>query len=132
MARVKGLRGGVDCGQILAAVYETTGQIPHVETTPYSMQHALHSNDEWYIRYLEQFSTEISGDQAKSGDIVIYRVGRVYSHAGILIESWPGSIIHAVNGTGVIVSHGTQEGFLKKHPQRRFFTRWPQNKVEAE
>lgn len=125
MARVKGLRGGVDCGQILAAVYETVGQIPHVETDSYSMQHALNSDDEWYIRYLERFSTEIPESQVKPGDIVIYKCGKCYSHAGIIVEPWPGNIIHAVNGAGVIVSHGTHEGFLRKHPQRRFFTRWP-------
>jgi cell wall-associated NlpC family hydrolase len=131
MGRLKGPRGGVDCGQILAAVYEATGQIPHVQTQPYSMQHALHSNDEWYIRYLEQFATEISEREAKAGDIVIYRIGRCYSHAGILAEAWPGKIVHAVNGAGVILSHGTQEGYLKRHLHRRFFTRWPQGKKES-
>lgn len=130
MARLKGLRGGVDCGQILAAVFEVVGKIPHVETDPYSMQHALHSSDEWYIRYLQKFATEISEKEAKPGDIVIYRVGRCYSHAGILIEPWPGKIIHAVNDAGVILSHGTQEGFLKRHQHRRFFTPWPQAKKE--
>lgn len=130
MGRIKGRHGGVDCGQILAAVYETAGQIPYVQPQPYSMQHALHSSDEWYIRYLEQFAIEIPEHDARAGDIVVYRVGRCYSHAGILIENWPGKIIHAVNDAGVIVSHGTQEGYLKKHPRRRFFTRWPQEQRE--
>jgi cell wall-associated NlpC family hydrolase len=127
MGRIKGRRGGVDCGQILAAVYERTGDIPHFVVPPYSVQHALHSDDEWYIRHLQTHWTEIAEDDAKPGDIVIYKIGRCYSHAGILIEPWPGNIIHSANGVGVIVSHGTKEGFLHRHPQRRFFTAWPRS-----
>jgi cell wall-associated NlpC family hydrolase len=126
MGRIKGRRGGVDCGQFLLGVFENAGAMPHFEPTPYSMQHMLHSREEWYLRDIMKFASEILELEAQPGDIVIYRVGLTYSHAGILIETWPGHIIHAVNGAGVIISHGTKQGNLKGRRERKFFTRWPQ------
>lgn len=124
MGRIKGLRGGVDCGNYLAAVFEAVGLMPNFIPAPYSMQHALHSSDEWYLRSLERFTSEIQEHQAQPGDIVIYKVGRCYSHAGILIEPWPGKVIHAINSHGVIITHGTQDGLVQRLRCRRFFSRW--------
>lgn len=125
MARVKGLRGGIDCGQYLICVFSAAGMIVDFEPKPYVQQFALHNSDESYLRYLSSVSTEISESMAQPGDIVIYRVGRCFSHAAILIEPWPGNIIHAINSLGVTITHGTLEGHIGQFRERKFFTVWP-------
>jgi cell wall-associated NlpC family hydrolase len=125
MGRIKGRRGGVDCGQFLIGVFVNAGVMPPFDPEPYSMQHMLHSREEWYLRDIMKFAKEIPESDAQPGDVITYRVGLTYSHGGIIIEPWPGNIIHAINGVGVIVSHGTKQGNLKGHRHRKFFTRWP-------
>lgn len=126
-ARIKGRNGGVDCAGVLLETYEHTGCVPHIEPSAYVMQAMLHDRKERFVEVLEKFGREIPESEAKAGDAVIYLAGRSYSHGGILIENWPGNIVHAVVGLGVIQSHGTKDGFLKSR-KRRFFT---MNKKDA-
>lgn len=125
MARVKGRKGGVDCGQFLLGVFGPVGVIPPFEPEPYVQQFALHNSREWYLEYLSKLATEIPEEQALEGDVVIYKVGRCFSHAAILIEPWPGKVIHAINGLGVTITHGTRQGYIGRYKQRKFFTCWP-------
>lgn len=132
-ARVKGKRGGVDCGQILAAVYENAGVVAHVETQTYSMQWALHQYRELYVEELLKYTREITEAEAQPGDIVVYKVGHTYSHGAILIKPWPGQIIHAINGLGVQLSDASIEGGLRSVTKKagkvpcRWFSPWPVN-----
>lgn len=123
MARIKGRRGGVDCGQIVAACYEDTGLVPSIRVGPYQYQHHMHSSSEDYIAIILKYAKEITGN-ALPGDIVVYKCGRTFSHGGILIEPWPGLIIHSRTGVGVEYAHGMNNGFLKGR-EKRFFSFWP-------
>jgi cell wall-associated NlpC family hydrolase len=89
-ARLK--KVGVDCGQLLLAVYEEAGLIPHVETEHYPADYHLHRSKEWYLTLVQQFAKEIEGPP-KPADLALWRFGRVYSHGAIVVE-WP-TIIHA-------------------------------------
>jgi cell wall-associated NlpC family hydrolase len=118
-ARLRGI--GVDCAQILVAVYSEAGFIPAIETGEYSIQVHLHQEDTQYVDTILEWAVEISESEAAPGDLVLYKVARAFAHGAIIAE-WPGVIIHAMNRVGVIMSHGTEEGFLRKRP-RRFFRR---------
>lgn len=126
-ARVKGPRGGVDCGQILCAVYENAGVCGHVETSKYNLQFMLNCREERYIEELLNYSREITAAEALPGDIVVLRWGHVYSHGAILLSPWPGRIIHALNPFGVIETDASCDGrilaTLRKYPDSppRFF-----------
>ena len=118
-AMVKG--AGVDCGMFLIAIYRETGLIPEITVEHYSYQWHLHRSREWYLEYLRQFGREIPEAEAGPGDVVIWKLGRVFSHAAIILN-WP-QIIHAVNGQGVVLDNVNCTFGLMGRP-RRFFSPW--------
>lgn len=97
-ARIKG--AGVDCGQILAAVYEAAGLIPHVEPEPYPHDWHLHRGVERYRGHVEQFAHR-TDRTPQPGDVALFRWGRCISHGAIVI-AWP-QVLHAFVGLGVIL-----------------------------
>ncbi len=90
-ARIKGV--GVDCGMILAEVYERAGIIPHLEVRSYVGDEHIHSPEEEYLRIVLQFSHEIPAGSQKPGDVLLWKFGRRLSHSAIVIE-WP-RVVHA-------------------------------------
>lgn len=101
-ARIKGI--GVDCGQLLIAVYETEGSLAPGECSPgiYSNEWHLHRSEEKYLSWIIKYCDRVSESEAKEGDIALFRFGRCVSHGGIVTE-WP-HVIHAYVGQGVIES----------------------------
>jgi cell wall-associated NlpC family hydrolase len=87
--RVKG--AGVDCGQLPLAVYEAAGIIPHVEVPHYPPDFAMHSEDPWYLRIIEQFAHPV--ETPRPADFAIFMWGRTHSHGAIVVD-WP-MVIHA-------------------------------------
>jgi cell wall-associated NlpC family hydrolase len=89
-ARVKG--AGVDCGQLLIAVYAEFGFMPKdYKLAHYPADFALHRDHEWYLSIVESFAKPV--ETPGPGDIVLFKWGRLFSHGGIVTD-WPG-IIHA-------------------------------------
>ncbi len=95
-AQVKG--AGVDCATLLKAVFEEAGVLAPFELEHYSPTHFMHSTEERYIEWIERCGgIEISQDQAKPGDIVLYKpkAALCFCHGALIIEpGWP-NIIHA-------------------------------------
>lgn len=121
-ARIKGSNGGVDCAHLLCEVYERAACTPHIEPEDYVIQTMLHGSEERFLPVMEAHGREIDPSDAREGDAVIFRCGRSYSHGAILIEPWPGLLIHACNGFGVQLAHGTKDGFLSGRRERKFYT----------
>ena len=122
--RVKG--AGVDCGYLLLAVYAAVGAVPDFRPDYYAPQHHLHSSDEVYLRYVLDRATESPGPPGP-GDVVMFRFGRVFSHAGIVV-GWP-MIVHAMRLDGVTLDNVERcilgPRALDNLP-RRYFTLWPE------
>lgn len=114
LQRCKG--AGVDCGQLLLGVFENVGLIPHVDTEYYPRDFHLHRDREWYAELVLRFARPLAaGEEPTPGDLVLYRVGRVYSHGAIVARAgWP-QIIHSYVTRGVMQVDGTQ-GHLMKRP----------------
>lgn len=111
------LGAGVDCVQILCAVYEACGLIPPTDPGAYARDWHIHQRDELYLAgLLGANAKETSSPDA--GDVAMFRFGRTWSHGGILIE--PETVLHAYVGRGVIVSRLTEEPLSGRAP--RFFT----------
>ncbi len=115
--RVKG--EGCDCAQLVAVSYAAAGVIPYVEPSIYPKDWHLHRSEERYIGEVEKFLVRVDDDersiidrpsdfQAQSGDVLMFRLGRVFSHSAIVTE-WP-FIIHA-SAPSIVVEevmiHGT-------------------------
>jgi hypothetical protein len=116
-ARVRG--AGVDCGQLLIAVYGACGYMP----ADYALEHypadfAMHRDREWYLGIVEEFARPV--EEPDAGDVVLFKLGRLYSHGGVVVR-WP-EIIHAWKPVGkVIKSSAMQECRLRDRP-RLFFS----------
>ena len=112
---------GCDCGSLLAAVYAQAGIIPRIELAHYDWTRAwaVAGGDAYYLGMVTRYAHEINEEDAGVGDIVMYRVGKGWSHGGIIIR-WPGEVVHAMRACGVVASPGVT-GFLAGR-QRRFFS----------
>jgi cell wall-associated NlpC family hydrolase len=100
-SRVKG--GGVDCGQLLAAVYIATG---HMDAdiklpTDYALNIGLHQASTEYIDIVLRYFREIPEADVLPGDVVVWKLtgSLAYCHAAI-VKTWPNYFIHAI-GSGV-------------------------------
>lgn len=104
---------GVDCGQFLFGVFREAELIPDVEIPYYTRDFHLHRSEEWYRTLVEGFSYRIDPTELLPADVVLYRVGRVFSHGGIVVE-WP-RIIHSYVTSGVEYTDGTQGRLMDKY-----------------
>lgn len=107
---VKGV--GVDCAQLLAAVYEVAGLVQHLDLGNYSPQWHLHQGEEVYLRWLKDVGAVrlAPGQSPQAGDVGVWRFGRTFSHGGIVVEGGPVPVIvHSYIRRGVIVSRVTEE-----------------------
>lgn len=105
-ARIKGV--GVDCAQLLCAVFEACGMVPHVDPGFYAVDWHLHHSEEQFIAWLDKFGTEVTdGSEALPGDVVIWKYGRCFSHGSIYTGN--GFFIHSYLRLGVIESRADEE-----------------------
>jgi cell wall-associated NlpC family hydrolase len=109
-ARVKGV--GVDCAQLLCAVYEACGLVPHIDPGNYAHDWHLHRGEEVFIGWLERVGARelLAPDWPAPGDVVLFRYGRAYSHGGVVVESRGElAVVHAYLMRGVIRSRLNDE-----------------------
>ncbi len=101
-ARIKGV--GVDCGQILIAVYEAAGVLQPGECNPgdYIPDRHLHRSEEKYLEWINRYCERVDG-APEPGDIAMFHFGRSNSHSAIVIK-WP-LVLHAYVRLGVILSN---------------------------
>lgn len=89
-ARVKG--AGVDCAQLLIAVYGDCGLIAaDFDVAEYPMDWHMHRNEERYLNHVLEHAHKV--DVPLEGDMALFKFGRTVSHAAIVVE-WP-FVVHA-------------------------------------
>lgn len=117
---VKG--AGVDCARFLFAVGKAAGAVTADAPLPewYAPQMATHSAEEKLIDNLKWYGCEeIEERHLQPGDVVVFKTGRAYGHAALVIQ-WPEKIIHCLPPHGVHYGHAN-EGRLAEF-SRRFFS----------
>jgi len=99
-AKIKSV--GVDCAQLLVAVYESLGLVEDVQLAPYNAGWFLHHSDELFLAGIAAYCHRVGGIMAPQlpGDILLFRYGRAVSHGGIIASA--GSVVHAERRTGVV------------------------------
>jgi cell wall-associated NlpC family hydrolase len=121
MGRAKGKSGGVDCAQLVWAVFHGCGLTPFLPLEPYPPDFMLHRDAERYMNVVLERAREVEYPQA--GDLVLYRVGRLFAHGGIVdAPGWP-RIIHAWFAARAVIADRGDAGPLA-HRQYKFFSRW--------
>jgi cell wall-associated NlpC family hydrolase len=73
--------------------FANCGIVEFVDPRPYHRLWFLHRGEELYLDWLNKFASEIPAEEAKPGDIVIYKHGMCFSHAGMIIDDT--RLIHA-------------------------------------
>lgn len=107
-ARIKGV--GIDCATMLVMAGHEAGLVEDITLPEYSPQWMLHRNEELYLQIIEQHCEEVE-PPAMPGDIAIWKVGRTFSHAAVVVE-WP-KIVHAVTGTKVTTDDAERLTWLR-------------------
>ena len=114
MARVKGV--GADCGQIIIAAYVEAGAIEAEDPGYYTGDWHLHRSEERYLQTVERHLDRLSWDldektlmerydrnglfECEPVDVIVFRVGRTFSHGGIVTQ-WP-NMVHAYMSAGIV------------------------------
>jgi cell wall-associated NlpC family hydrolase len=101
-AAVKG--AGVDCGRIVIEIYANCGLIARFTPDPYPQDFAIHSNEERFLANIERYACRV--DKPLQGDIAVWKFGRCFSHAAIVVD-YP-TIIHAKIDEGVLLDLADQ------------------------
>jgi cell wall-associated NlpC family hydrolase len=123
MGRAKGPNGGVDCAQLVWLVFHECGLTPFLPLEPYPPDFMLHQGIERYMAVVLERAHEIAEAQAQPGDVVLYRVGRLFAHGGIVIDpGWP-YIVHAWAPARLVIADKGAAHKLAGRP-RKFFSRW--------
>jgi NlpC/P60 family putative phage cell wall peptidase len=99
-ARIKGV--GCDCLTYIAEVYARAGIVPPQQIPFYRPDFMQHQSEETYLNGLLQHGREVA--QPLQADVAIFKWGRIYAHAGIVVE-WPW-MLHAAPSLGVIKMRG--------------------------
>lgn len=116
-ARLKGV--GVDCANLLCAVYETCGLVQPIDPGFYDTGWHLHRNQEVFIDWLiKAGAKEIPAPHP--GCVGLWRFGRTYSHGGIFTTDE--MVVHSYLGVGVRESRISEEP-LGSRPVK-FWTLW--------
>lgn len=114
-ARIKG--AGVDCAQILIAVFSSAGLIEVFDPGDYPPDWMLHRDEERYLDLVRVYAHEIDGPPLP-GDIAVWRYGRTFSHGAIVTE-WP-NIIHAHRTDRMVTRADGTQGPLAGRPVKFF------------
>lgn len=111
---VKGPNGAVDCAMLLVRCAVDTGIVPPLDPRPYPPQWHLHRSEERFLAIVSKLGKESENPSglpaealAKAGDVIVYQVGRCFSHGGIVVEN--DCIIHAYYKTGHVALSALNE-----------------------
>jgi len=97
-ARLKGV--GVDCAQILCAVFEACDLVDPIDTGYYATDWHLHRNEEMYEQWLARFAKRV--EVPRVGDVAIFKFGRCFSHGAVFVND--DQVVHAYINTGVMLN----------------------------
>jgi cell wall-associated NlpC family hydrolase len=116
--RVKG--AGVDCAQFVIKAYAGAGVIADFDTGEYPRDWHIHRDEERFLTFVPSFAREIGEREVGPGDLVLCKIGRVYSH-GVIVTAWPQGVHAAINAGAVVLCDLDRDVGLIAGP-RRYFT----------
>lgn len=121
MGRLKGPKGGVDCAQLVWCVFYNVGLTPYMELEFYPPDFFMHRDAERYMKAVMDNAHEV--EEPQPGDIVLFKIGRLYAHGAIIADpGWP-YIIHAWYAAQAVIGDRGDQGQLVDK-EKKFFSRW--------
>lgn len=130
MAAVKG--HGTDCGMMIIRSFSEAGCIEDYNPEPYTPEWCLHRDEEKYLEEVAKHLTETDivdgnptamqriaeGWQPGLGDVLVWRVGRTFSH-GAIVTGWP-NVVHAYFPSGIVEEVALPHTPMADRPMRVF------------
>jgi cell wall-associated NlpC family hydrolase len=116
-ARIKG--AGVDCAQFLIGAYVGAGVIEAFDTGDYPPDWMMHREEERFLGWIDRYM--IPTFAALPADVAIWKFGRCFSHAAIVIE-WP-VVIHSFRKERGVVWGNALLGDLSRHEMQLYTKR---------
>lgn len=127
-ARVKGI--GADCGQLVIAAHVEAGFVADFDTGFYTTDWHLHRFEDRYIEFVERHLRRFDNDElsidarlienpayeAPSASVVVFRVGRTFSHGGI-VTRWP-FFVHAYQPSAIVEEVSLLNTPMARRPMR--------------
>lgn len=109
---------------LLVRVYCDLGLVDRFDPRPYTRDWFLHRNEERYLGFLLARSHEVRAPGL--GDIVLFRIGRCFAHAGIVSRVDPLTIIHAFAPARIVVEDvvGASGELLDRMKTAKFASYW--------
>lgn len=121
---------GVDCGQLVIAAHVEAGLIDPIDTGFYTPDWHLHRDEDRYLKVVEAHLARIDNDDASvdasilensaygapSASVIVFRVGRTFSHGGIITE-WPW-FVHAYMPSGIVEEVDIRNTPMSARPMR--------------
>lgn len=122
MADVKGV--GCDCAMLLVRVFCDLGIVEAFDPRPYTRDWMLHRDEERYLGFLLGRSSEVAAPQP--GDVAVFRVGRCFSHAGIVSALAPLRMVHAFAPARMVIDEDVARSaeLSARLPQAKFASVW--------
>lgn len=121
-ARVKG--AGCDCATLLLEVFAEAGLIPPTDVGHYSPQFFQHQPEERYLGWVKKFAREIPNEQARPGDIALWKIGKCFAHGALIVSpGWP-AIIHAHAPSRCVREDNGLRPRLGRVLDLKFFSLW--------
>jgi cell wall-associated NlpC family hydrolase len=109
---------GVDCVGILRGVYNNVGltNIADSDIPYYPADIMLNRSEETVLDVISRYAKEV--DEPKTGDVILWKFGRIYSHAAIVLN-YP-IIIHASRPDGMVLLGDASKGEFAKRECKYF------------
>lgn len=126
-ARLK--KVGVDCAQFLIGAYAGAGLIEAFDTGDYPRDWHIHRDEERFLPFVQRFTAEIAEAEVRPADIVLCKIGRVFSH-GAIVTVWPQAIHASVGDQSVVLCDLDRDVGMISGP-RRYFSYWAALKQRA-
>ena len=109
-ADVKGV--GCDCGMLLVRVFVDLALVAPFDPRPYTHDWHLHRGEERYLGALFARASHVVSPQP--GDVMLFRVGRCYSHGGIVTRENPLTLVHASWPARVVLEEVVEQNAMMR------------------
>ena len=107
-ADIKGV--GVDCGMLLVRVFVDLGLVEPFDPRPYTHDWHMHRDEERYLNLVLPRARRVTAPRI--GDVMLFRVGRSYSHGGLISRLDPLTIIHASLPSRVVLEEAVERNAM--------------------
>jgi NlpC/P60 family putative phage cell wall peptidase len=113
---------GADCAMILVRIFCDLRLVERFDPRPYTRDWMLHRDEEKYLGFLLASARPVEAPQL--GDIVLFRVGRCFSHGGVVTKVDALTIVHAYAPAACVVEEEVARSPDLARREARYFSHW--------